>query len=73
MIRHIHVDSRAKAWQVVDSVIPCDYLPTVTGAGYPVYAGTQGNHWISDLGTSIEVNLDGGVDTVKVWIDKVCE
>lgn len=68
MTRHIHTDSRAKAWEVVDSLMPCDYLPAVTSAGYPVYVGTQG-HTICDLNTSLEVNFDNG-ETVKVWIDK---
>lgn len=68
MTKHIHVTSRKAAWEAVDSLMPCDYLPAVTSAGYPVYAGTQG-HTISDLNTSLEVNFDDG-NTVKVWIDK---
>ena len=71
-MQHIHVDSRRAAWRAADAIIPCDYLPTVTSAGYPVYMGTLGNHWISDLGTSLEVNLDSG-DSVRVWIDEIWE
>ena len=72
MTRHIKTDSRARAWQIADEIIPCDYLPTDTGAGYPVYVGTQGGHWISDQGIVLEVNLANG-DTDKVWIVEIWE
>ena len=69
---HIHTYSRRAAWRAADAINPCDYLPAVTSAGYPVYMGTLGGHYISDLGTSLEVSLANG-DTYKIWIDEIWE
>lgn len=72
MTYHIHTQSNEAAWSIADSLVSCDYLPAVTSAPYPVYECTDGSAWISDLGTSLEINLANG-DTHKVWIDEIWE
>ena len=74
MTKHIHVNSRDKAFIEADKYIKGDYEydPVRSGrAGYDIYFSTSDRYeYISDLGDRLEVNMENG-DTVNVWIDKV--
>jgi hypothetical protein len=61
------------AWKMVDEIFPTDYQKDETAserAGYPIYRSTaEGvDAWISDLGRTLEINLDNG-KTIRVNIE----
>ena len=67
------VFSRKQAWERANALFPTDYEQDTRAsqnAGYPVYWSTaQGvNAWISDLNTSLELNMPDG-STIRIWID----
>ena len=69
-----HVDSRKKAWRLVDDLFFGDY--TYNGYqshqnGYPVYEGTLGGY-IADIGIALDILTRDG-DSITVWIDEVWE
>lgn len=58
----ITVNSRSEAWNVADIIFPTDYIKNdqlSANAGYPILESTaDGNSsWISDLGSSLELNI----------------
>ena len=62
----IEVKNTAEAWREADRRFPTDYIKdeeSSAAAGYPIYKSTaDGNDsWISDLGTSLELNIKKGV------------
>ena len=69
----IEVFNRKQAWDVANAIFPTDYRKNERGsqnAGYPVFESTAEGveDWISDLGTSLELNLQGGKKTVRIHI-----
>lgn len=61
----ITVKNAAEAWREADRRFPTDYIKdekSSEAAGYPIYKSTvDGNEsWISDLGTSLELNIKKG-------------
>lgn len=61
----IEVKNAAEAWREADRRFPTDYIKdeeSSAAAGYPIYKSTaDGNDsWISDLGTSLELNIKKG-------------
>ena len=72
MTHHITTTTTEGAWKLVNEIIPSDYeYNTIASrnAGYDVYTTTYGNHWVSDLGIRLEVNLESG-ETYEIWIDE---
>lgn len=72
----ITVNSKQEAWNMVNSLIDWDYEQDVRGteiAGYPIYRSTvEGNNsWISDLNTSLELNVQKreGFETIRIIIE----
>lgn len=69
------VKSRKEAWKEADKLFPTDYEKdeqSSINAGYPIYKSTaEGvNAWISDLNTTIELNLpDGKTIRINVQTD----
>lgn len=72
----IECKNRQEAWREADRLFPTDYIKdeqSTEAAGYPIYRSTaEGNgSWISDLGTSLELNItteDGAIRTERVVI-----
>lgn len=67
------VNSRAEAWRKADELFPTDYehdARASLNAGYPIYWSTASgvNAWISDLNTTLELNMPDG-STVRINID----
>lgn len=67
------VRSREEAWKAANKIFPTDYEPDTRAsqnAGYPIYWSTASgvNAWISDLNTTLELNLPDG-NTVRINID----
>lgn len=74
MKAHYIVNSVKEAWIIADQIFPTDYIYNSEyskNAGYPIYTSTMPgcNAWISDLNTSLEVNLPNG-QTVRIRIDE---
>lgn len=72
----ITVKSIKEAWKVADKLYPTDYMKdekASANAGYPIYMSTvEGNgSWISDLNTSLELNIQKGkkLETVRIVIE----
>ena len=72
----ITVKSIKEAWMEADKLFPTDYMKdekASANAGYPIYMSTaEGNvSWISDLNTSLELNIEKGkkLETVRVVIE----
>lgn len=77
MTKHIRAKNREEAWRIADSTFPTDYMKVErasAAAGYPIYWSTlEGmNAWISDLNTSLELNMEDG-ETVMISIDFIPE
>ena len=71
------VNSRQAAWAEADRLFPTDYIKNdraSKAAGYDIYFSTcdDDNSWISDLNTSLELNIcDGkGVQTIRIFIEE---
>lgn len=70
--KHMTVASKEEAFIEAGRLLKGDYLYDSLrskNAGYDIYFGTNFVEWISDLNTRLEVNINGGVDTVTIWID----
>ena len=72
----IKVRSREEAWQKANELFPTDYLKDdhcSANAGYPIYTSTMdgNNSWISDLNTSLELNIYQGkaIKTIRISIE----
>lgn len=69
------VMSIEEAWKKVDEIFPYDYEKdehSSSNAGYPIYRSTaldHQNNWISDLGTSLEVNTEDR-KSERIWIEQ---
>ena len=68
----ITVRSKEEAWRKADELFPTDYMKddvSSKNAGYDIYMSTlEGmNAWISDLNSSLELNLDDG-STVRIVV-----
>lgn len=62
-----------EAWSLANEIFPTDYMKNdekSDRAGYDIYESTLDGSgaWISDLGSRLEINLDGG-RTVNIWIE----
>lgn len=73
----IKVKSIEEAWMKANELFPTDYIKdeqSTQNAGYPIYKSTAfGNgSWISDLGTSLELNIQKGkkIETVRIVIEE---
>ena len=72
-VTHIDVKNRDDAWAIVNAIFPTDYQhdsERSANAGYDVYSTTREEGafcWISDLGSTLEMNMPNG-DTVNVCI-----
>lgn len=69
--------NRSEAWRIADELFPSDYIHDSRrskAAGYDIYYSTLPgcDAWISDLGSSLEVNMPDG-DTIRVWITEESE
>ena len=67
------VRSIKEAWNAANRIFPTDYehdTRASKNAGYPIYWSTAKgvNAWISDLGTTLELNMPDG-STVRINID----
>lgn len=68
----IVVTSKEEAWSKADEIFPTDYVKddrSSENAGYDIYKSTQKGMyaWISDLGSTLELNLaDGSVVRIAV-------
>lgn len=74
MKAHYIVSSRQEAWTIADQIFPTDYIHNSEyskNAGYPIYTSTAAGvtAWISDLNTSLELNLPNG-QTVRIHIEE---
>lgn len=74
MRAHYFVTSVKEAWTIADQIFSTDYIKNEAyskNAGYPIYTSTATgvNAWISDLGTSLELNLQNG-QTVRIIINE---
>lgn len=72
----IRVNSVKDAWKVANQLFPTDYAKDEKlsqRAGYPIYCSTLlgCNSWISDLGTSLELNIEDGKknSTTRIFIE----
>ena len=68
----ITVRSKEEAWRKADELFPTDYMKDDVrseNAGYDIYTSTlKGmNAWISDLNSSLELNLDNG-STIRIVV-----
>lgn len=68
----ITVRSKEEAWIKADELFPTDYMKddvSSKNAGYDIYMSTlKGmNAWISDLNSSLELNLDDG-STIRIVV-----
>ena len=75
-VKMIKVRSREEAWQKANELFPTDYLKDdhcSANAGYPIYTSTMdgNNSWISDLNTSLELNIYQGkaIKTIRISIE----
>lgn len=73
----IKVSSKEAAWKEADKLFPTDYEKderATANAGYPIYmsAAEGNNSWISDLGTSLELNIQEGkaIKTIRICVDQ---
>lgn len=71
----IKVKSVEEAWREADRIFPTDYMKddhASANAGYPIYMSTaDGNgSWISDLNTTLELNIQKGkgIETIRINI-----
>lgn len=71
----IKVKSIEEAWREADRLFPTDYMKddhATANAGYPIYMSTaDGNgSWISDLNTTLELNIQNGkgIETIRINI-----
>lgn len=71
------VNSRQAAWAEADRLFPTDYIKNdraSKAAGYDIYFSTcdDDNSWISDLNTSLELNICNGkgVQTIRIFIEE---
>lgn len=71
------ITSRKEAWEAADRIFPTDYeedSESSKTAGYPIFRSTEkGNtSWISDLGNTLELNIQEkeGIRTVRISISK---
>ena len=68
------VKNRTEAWKKAAEIFPTDYEKDINSsnrAGYPVYRSNIDSmfyYWISDLGTSLELNM--GADTIRININE---
>lgn len=74
MKAHYIVSSMTEAWKIADQIFPTDYIQNAKyseNAGYPIYTSTAAGvtAWISDLGTSLELNLPDG-QTVRIHVEE---
>ena len=74
---HITVHSREEAWREAARLFPTDYEKddgSTERAGYPIYKSTaqDNDSWISDLNTSLELNIWKGkvIETTKIHIEE---
>lgn len=72
----IKVKSIEEAWREADRIFPTDYMKddqSSANVGYPIYMSTadDNNSWISDLNTSLELNIQNGkgIETVRIVIE----
>lgn len=72
----IKVKSIEEAWREANRLFPTDYMKddqSSANAGYPIYRSTAdgNNSWISDLNTSLELNIQNGkgIETVRIVIE----
>lgn len=67
----IYAANENEAWRLADKAFVGDYEKdelASKNAGYPIYRSTsQYNCWISDLGTRLELNMNG--ETTNIWIE----
>ena len=66
--------SRDEAWRIANDIFPTDYMQdarATENAGYPIYWSTAFgvNAWISDLNTSLELNMPDG-QTIRIHIEE---
>lgn len=73
----ITVKSREEAWMEANRLFPTDYMKddkSSANAGYPIYESTAKDNrsWISDLNTSLELNIwkKDGIETIRINIVK---
>lgn len=69
------VKTRDESWNKVNEIFPTDYELDIASsdvAGYPIWRSTvkDNGSWISDLGTTLEVNLQEGnrIRTIRINI-----
>ncbi len=68
------VKNRTEAWKKAAEIFPTDYEKDINSsnrAGYPVYRSNIDSmfyYWISDLGTSLELNM--GAETIRININE---
>lgn len=72
--RSYTVASREEAWRIANDIFPTDYMQddrATENAGYPIYWSTAFgvNAWISDLNTSLELNMPDG-QTINIHIEE---
>ena len=70
----IVVTSKEEAWRKADEIFPTDYIKddrSSENAGYDIYKSTlKGMYaWISDLGSTLELNLADG-SLVRIVVQK---
>lgn len=73
----MEVKNKLEAWRKANELFPYDYVVDVVAterAGYDIYRSTykESNSWISDLGNSLEVNIeqkDGSIWSTRIWIE----
>ena len=73
----IKVKSVEEAWMKANELFPTDYEKddrSSANAGYPIYYSTASgnNSWISDLNTSLELNIWKGkkIETIRIIIEE---
>lgn len=71
----MYVKSKEEAWRVAKNIFPTDFKldnMATANAGYDIYYSTvEGNdEWISDLGTSLELNMKRGSLRIFIVEDK---
>lgn len=71
----MYVKSKEEAWRVARNIFPTDFKldnMATANAGYDIYYSTvEGNdEWISDLGTSLELNMKRGSLRIFIVEDK---
>lgn len=73
----IKVRNREAAWKEAERLFPTDWEKderATANAGYPIYmsAAEGNNSWISDLNTSLELNIQEGkgIKTIRIYIEQ---